>query len=115
MSLELLNIVEIIEVMENYLARVRPPEHIRDKLDISYNIENQSIVLNEVRPIFPKPGEIAEYGYAKATYVKTENLWKIYWMRASGKWELYHPAPTAKTLSEFLRVVDEDSRGCFHG
>lgn len=115
MSLELMNIVEIIELMENYLTRVRPPEHIRDQLDISYNIENQSIILNEVRPIITKPKETKEYGFAKATYVKTENLWKVYWMRASGKWELYNPAPAAKTLSEFLRVVDEDSHGCFHG
>ena len=45
MSLDLPNIVDIIEVMENYIARIRPPEHLRNKLDLAYNIENQSVII----------------------------------------------------------------------
>ncbi|MDZ4795798.1 MAG: hypothetical protein SGI83_16075 [Bacteroidota bacterium] len=41
MSLDLLNIVDIIEVMENYVAKIRPPENIREKLDITYKIEKK--------------------------------------------------------------------------
>jgi hypothetical protein len=48
MSLALLNIVEVIEIMENYVESIRPPESIRDKLDITYRIEDQSVILQEV-------------------------------------------------------------------
>ena len=48
MSLALLNIVEVIEIMENYVESTRPPESIRDRLDITYKIEDQSVILQEV-------------------------------------------------------------------
>ena len=41
MSLDVMNSVEIIEIMENYIAKNRPPKEIRDKLDINYRLENQ--------------------------------------------------------------------------
>jgi hypothetical protein len=41
--------VEIDEI-ENYLSYIRPPEEIREKLDISYRIEKQSVIIFEIRP-----------------------------------------------------------------
>lgn len=35
--------------MEAFLERKRPPEHIRPKLDIGYKIEDQSIIIYEIR------------------------------------------------------------------
>ena len=52
---------------------------------------------------------------AKATYVKRANEWKIYWQRADMKWHLYEPFPTARTLQEFLDVLEEDHHRCFWG
>lgn len=115
MALELLNTVDIIEIMENYIVRIRPPEHIRAKLDISYKIDNQSIILFEIRPKFQSPAEKIESEYAKATYVKSENKWKVYWMRGNLKWDLYDPKPKVKSLKEFLTLVDEDKYHCFKG
>lgn len=45
MSLSLFNTLDVIEIMENAIERMRPPEDIRDKLDLGYRIENQSIIL----------------------------------------------------------------------
>lgn len=115
MSLELLNIVQIIEVMENYVARIRPPEHIRDRLDITYEIENQSIILQEIRPMFQNPARKTAFGYAKTTYVKTGDKWKIYWMRGNLKWTLYSPKPSVASLEEFLTLVEKDEYQCFKG
>ena len=115
MSLDLPNIVDIIEVMENYVESIRPPLEIRDKLDITYKIENQSVILQEVRPIFMVQGKIGEFGYAKATYVKKTNIWKIYWRRANGKWDPYVPAPEVQDLREFVKLVEEDAHHCFKG
>lgn len=115
MALELLNTVEIIEIMENYMERVRPPEHIRNKLDLTYKIDNQSIMLQEVRPKFQNPGQIGEYSFAKATYVKSEDKWKVYWMPGNLKWTLYQIKPKVNNLKEFLELVEEDKHHCFKG
>jgi len=47
MALDITKSVEIIEIMENYISRVRPQQEIRHQLDLAYEIENQSIILNE--------------------------------------------------------------------
>jgi hypothetical protein len=115
MTLNLANTVDIIELMENYVERIRPPHHIRNELDIGYKIENQSIILLEIRPSFRNPKELTESGYAKATYVKSESNWKVYWMRANLKWTLYEPQPKVKGLKDFIELVQEDKYHCFKG
>ena len=107
--------VDIIEVLENYLEKIRPPEKIRKQIDLSYKIENQSIILTEIRPKWNNSSEYGEYGYAKVTYVKSKNVWKIFWMRGNLKWYPYNPEPEVNTLQEFLRIVDEDKLNCFKG
>lgn len=115
MALELLNTVDIIETMENYIARVRPPMDVRDQLDISYKIDNQSIILYEIRPMFGNPLEKIESPYAKATYVKSGSRWKVYWMRGNLKWSAYEPKVEVSSLKKFLALVDEDKYHCFKG
>ena len=115
MAIDILKTVDIIEIMENYLEEVRPPEEMRNQLDIGYKIEDQSVVLVEIRPIWNNPSEIREYSYAKASFIKSKNVWRIFWMRASLKWQSYEPMPEVVTLQEFLEIVDEDKMGCFKG
>jgi hypothetical protein len=100
--------------MENYVARNRPPAHIRDKLDLSYKIENQSAILFNIREAFKQPGTYIELPFAKATFVKSSNHWKVYWMRANG-WSSYDPKPIVKTLKDFIKLVEEDKHHCFRG
>lgn len=106
---------EIIATMEAYLESERPAIEIRPQLDIGYELVGQSVILNEIRPAWRAPHEIHHLPYAKATFVKSRNLWKVYWMRASLKWDAYDPKPTVKTLRAFLKLVDEDRYGCFKG
>jgi len=47
--------------------------------------------------------------------VKSLKIWRLYWMRASGKWELYTPMPESPILEKLLACVDEDINGCFKG
>ena len=107
--------IDIIEIMENHLEKIRPREEIRSQLDIGYTIEKQSIILNEIRPVWRDPSVYKEYGFAKTTYVKSKNVWKVYWMRADLKWHPYDPKPEVKTLQQFLKIVDEDKYHCFKG
>ena len=114
MAFELTHTVDTIEIMENYIQRNRPPEHIRKKLDISYRIENQSIFLSEIRPMFMNPAEKIQLDYAKTIYVKKTNKWKVYWMGANLKWYPY-PKPEVNSLKAFLKFVDKDEYHYFKG
>lgn len=115
MTLEILNHLDIVEIMENYLITARPNPEIRHKLDIDYDIQGQSVILNEVRPDWKNPEIIRRLSYAKATFVKSKNVWKVFWMRADLKWHKYDPKPTVQQLKDFLKLVDEDKYACFKG
>ncbi len=115
MGLELINIVDTIEIMENYLFKIRPPEHIREKLDIGYRIDNQSVILFEIRPMFKNPDKNQEHDYAKATFIKGSNKWRVYWRRANLKWYPYEHHLETSSLIEFVNLVEEDKYYCFKG
>jgi hypothetical protein len=115
MALDITKSVEIIETMENYISRVRPETEIRNQLDLSYEIKDQSVILNEIRPAWNNPKEILILGYAKATYVRNKNKWKVYWKRADNKWHAYNPNAIVEDLKDFLKLVDQDDYGCFKG
>jgi len=115
MALELLNTLDIIEIMENYIARIRPPEEIRATLDINYRIDNQSIILFEIRPLWKDKSQYMTYDFAKTSFDKKNSVWKIYWLRTNLKWNPYDPAPTVKNLTDFLKIVETDKFGCFKG
>lgn len=115
MALEHTKSVDIIETMENYISRVRPVPEIRNQLDLNYEIKDHSVILNEIRPVWNNPKEIQTFGYAKATYVNSKKVWKIFWVRADNKWHSYQPNPTVRELKDFLKLVDEDEYGCFKG
>ena len=115
MVINILQTLDVIEAMENFITRKRPPEHIRPKLDIGYKIEEQSIIVFEIRPQWDKPEIIREHPVAKTTFVKTKNHWKVFWMRADLKWHSYTPTPTVKTIAGFTNLVEEDKHHCFWG
>ena len=97
-----------------FMEARRPPVHIRDQLDFGYRIENQSVLLFEIRPDWQDKSKKMESSIAKATYVKRHSHWKVYWERADLKWHSYEPHPVADSLSEFLSVVAEDKLSLIH-
>jgi len=107
--------VHIIEVLENFLEKRRPPEELRKRLDLGYKIQGESIFILEIRPALKNSGRVIEHEVAKATFVKSREHWKIFWKHADLKWHAYEPSPTAKSIEEFMNVVIEDNQGCFWG
>lgn len=101
--------------MDAFLQSKRPPASIRHQLDINYRVCGQSIEIFELRPQWQRPEKIVESLVAKATYVKTQRVWKIYWMRANGRWYGYEPCPEVRSVNEFAEVVEADPLGCFWG
>ena len=116
MAIDALQTIDIIELLENFVARLRPDtEEVRKKLDYGYNIENQTVYLFEIRPDWKNSEIIRQLPFAKTTNVKSSDTWKIYWMRGNGKWYPYDPAPTVPSLKKFLEIVKSDEYHCFFG
>lgn len=115
MALDVMKEVEIIEVMESYLINSRPPEEIRNEIDINYKVEDQSIVVFEIRPNWSNPNEKMKCNIAKATFVKKENKWNIYWFMSDMKWHSYKLKPKVDNLRDFIKEIEEDKNGCFWG
>ena len=101
--------------LKKFLLAKRPPPHIRKKLDFGYRIENQSVILFEIRPEWQNPENVLELPFAKSTFVKTTNRWKIFWQRQDLKWHGYEPVPYVDKFEDFLSVVSEDACACFFG
>ena len=98
-----------------FIERKRPPAHIRNELDISFRISDQSFEIYEIRPQWNDPSKKIEGPIAKATYVKSKKIWKLFWMRADLKWHSYQPFPVFSHIEKILEVIKLDSHGCFWG
>ncbi|CAN5797133.1 hypothetical protein BH09VER1_BH09VER1_19670 [soil metagenome] len=106
---------QIEPAMISFLAKRRPPPEIRPRLDIAFRIEDQSVIIHEIRPAWNDPSKTIEPLVAKATFVRNKNHWKIFWLRADLKWHSYPPCPTVANIEDFLALVDADDHGCFWG
>lgn len=101
--------------LKDFVESRRPEEHIRPELDIGYRITGQSFEIFEIRPRWKQPDITQEISVAKATYVKSREIWKLFWMRADLKWHRYDPLPDTKSLQDVLNEIGEDPYCCFWG
>jgi len=105
----------IEKAVDAFVQKRRPPVHIRPKLDIGFRLSGQSVEIFEIRPAWDRPQEIIERPVAKATFVGTRGVWKVFWKRADLKWHSYAPVPAVGTIDKFLELVEKDPHACFWG
>lgn len=98
-----------------FIEKRRPPPPIRPKLDFGFRISGQSVEIFEIRPQWDNPAIKRESPCAKTTFVRTQNIWKIYWMRADLKWHGYEPDARLASIEDALAVIWQDEYGCFFG
>ena len=110
---EVLRFGEQIEKL--FWSKHRPPLHLRDKVREGHRVEKSEIVLFFVRPHFRDSTQEVYEQIAKTRFVRSRNVWQVYWWRADGKWHLYPPRPEVKSLQAFLKLVSEDANCCFFG
>jgi hypothetical protein len=115
MAFSELEIKRLEKLVGAFIEKRRPPPSIRSKLDLGFRIQGQSVELFEVRPDRQKADEYRQIPFAKATYVKTQDIWKIYWQRADMKWHGYQPHPECSNIAKFLAIVERDEYACFFG
>jgi len=102
------------QIME-FVESLRPEESIRPELDIGYRITGQSFEIFEIRPRWKQPNITQEISVAKATYVKSKNIWKLYWKRADLKWHGYDFLANTNSLQDVLKEIGKDPFCCFWG
>ena len=108
--------IDFIEAqIKQFIEAKRPPIEVRDELNIGYSYINNTLEIFEIRPRWNNPDEIMHSPLAKAMFIKSQKLWKLYWMRASGKWVAYEPEPEIKSVEQLLKVIEVDQYGCFWG
>ena len=115
MTISEFEIKRIEKLVGQFIEKRRPAPHIRAKLDISFRISGQSFEIYEMRPRWDDPAKKIEGAIAKATYVKSRKIWKLYWMRADMKWHRYEPFPTSDSSERILDAIGKDDHGCFWG
>lgn len=103
------------KLVERYIERMRPPLKIRDQVDIGYRKDGQAFEIFEIRPNWKDESRRVETPVAKAKYIKSRSVWRLYWQRANLKWDYYEPAGEMSTLSEVLEMIENDPHGCFWG
>lgn len=106
---------KIKNTVDTLFMAKRPPVEIRNKVDFAYRLENQSILLFEVRQHWQDKTKMLENEIAKLTYVKTQKVWRLYWMRQDLKWHRYEPYDSDSSLEKVLNAVMQDELGCFFG
>lgn len=110
-----LQLHQINKAGEVFLSKRRPAEAIRMESDLNYRIQDQSIEIFELNESYRTPNQMEEMPIAKATFVKSKNHWRVFWMRADLKWHGYEPQPTVAEVADFFKLVDEDAFYCFFG
>ena len=105
----------IEKILGRYIEKNRPPENVRDQVDLSYKISGQSVEIFEIRPVWNDPNEKIEEPIAKATYVTSRDIWKVFRQRADLKWHRYDPDPEVASIEEFVELVENDDYACFFG
>ena len=110
--MKVINIVE--DSIRSNFEKIRLPENIRDQLDLGYSFENNVLILFEIRPNFMDDSVTMNIEFAKARYYKSQQIWKLYWKRANGTWELYQ-TDEVNTIDALFNIIEEDEHGCFYG
>ncbi|QXP62272.1 DUF3024 domain-containing protein [Polaribacter sp. R2A056_3_33] len=110
-------IIDINEAtIKSYVESLRPEDlEIRKQIDIGYAYDGKSVILFQIRPKWDNPKEKLQIDFAKITRIKSKKIWKLYWMRASGKWELYEPFSESTHLNEIVAIIKKDKHSCFFG
>ena len=108
-------ISECLRATGTFISKRRPPPEIRDKVDYRADIRGLEVTIALVRPAYDDPTRMVEHPFAKARWIGTKKVWRLYWMRADRRWHSYQPMPEATTLEALLAEVDRDPHCCFFG
>lgn len=109
-------LAEHLKTLETHFwAHRRPPAEMRDEIREGQRIKGHDIDLFLIHPSFADPSRDYEESIAKIRYVRSRDRWKLYWMRADGKWHGYPPHREVSSLRKAVNIIHQDAYCCFFG
>jgi len=116
MALSEIELARVDRALRAFMAKRRPPPHIRPELDFGTRIAGHSVEIFEIRPAWRgRRGEKMEHPVAKTTFVRRRGVWRVFWLRSDLKWHGYEPMPEVGSIDAFCELVSDDAYGCFFG
>lgn len=113
MALNDIEVAQIKRRMEFFMEKRRPAEQLRDELDLNYRIEDDSVVIFEIRRLTWSDSQIQE-PIAKITHNKASSSWSLLWMDKDSNWHNYDERMLG-SFSDAIRLIEDDSQGYFFG
>ena len=104
-----------IDKVVGALCTARSPAHLRDQIRTEYRVAGHTVDIFEVRPDWQDPTQTMETPCARIRYVRTRNVWRLFWRRADLKWHGYGPLAESARLDVLVREIDNDPFCCFFG
>ena len=77
--------------------------------------KNNVVEIFEIRPKWDDEKVIENFPIARVKYVKSKNIWRIYWRDSNEKWVQYKPSFEVAHFSKAIEVIKKDEHGCFWG
>jgi hypothetical protein len=96
-------------------CRRKSPQKLHDRVRIEFRVEGHEVLIYETRPAFRDPSHWVEQGVAKLRFVRTAGEWRLFWQRASLRWQSYEPLASSRDIEILLVEIDRDPHGCFFG
>mgnify|MGYP000102448145 CR=1 FL=1 len=99
--------------VKDFIESIRPGPELRDKLDIGYTYENQTLQIYQIHPPRDKEDEALNIPIVRVRYVKSRNVWIIYCLDQDGNWTKYEPKPEVNSIRDVFEELMEDRHHCF--
>lgn len=101
--------------IKNYINKIRPPKEMRHQVDITYRFTNNVVDIYETRPRWDDDTKVVNLPISRAKYIKSKNIWRIYWINSNEKWLAYKPKPEVVLFENYITILEKDENGCFWG
>lgn len=98
LALSEIEVARVTRALDSFIQVRRPAPHTHARLDLGYRISRQGVEIFEIRPAWRGlPHDRHESAVAKATMVRSRNVWRAFWQRRDLKWHGYEPAREVKS------------------
>jgi hypothetical protein len=104
-----------LEAILNHFCRTRCPEHLHDRVQLTFRIEGLIATIFERRPYFHDRSRWTQTDIARFRYFKNRDVWELYWVDRNSRWHRYGQCRANHSIEPLLADVDKNSTGIFWG
>lgn len=106
---------QAVEAIMNAFCEKRVPLEVRDKINLSFEINGCKVNLYENRPFWRDPSQWSKMKIAQFRFNNEDRKWTLYCLDRNQKyWEYDHISPN-KDIKKLIEEVDADPTGIFWG